>query len=393
MSSAACFTQAATRQVPSDQNGHGAGDSEAGYEQADALSRYIGQTPHLAQLVERPLHLAMLTLAYEQACDQPSGLMELYGQACEILWRETPSHAPPTDPSALGQSRTPRSHLPLSLAFQAMRAGRPAAPAAGRETMPAATALVVERTAGTYVFAHQSIQHFLAATYLRTQADDSEVFALPDSPPWKEVLRFYCSEVEGRRILRTCLSRDQPSPGVIQLAAMYLQETGDDDEVRNELEELLNESARDPDPLLKQAAESALFDLRLGRGGDSGEGLSDPVTIAEYQVFLDSSPMAGAKHRPDHWTGGHTPQQEHPTATIAGRACGRRGRFLPMAHRQAAERMDLSIASFGRGVGRERRPRPDPRDGLLGRLRQPRHLHGERRTTASHDLLHRAALS
>ena len=198
-----------------------------------------------------------------------------------------------------------------------MRAGRSDASAAGTETMPAATALVIERTPGTYAFAHQSIQHFLAATYLRTQADDSEIFALPDSPPWKEVLRFYCSEVDGRHILRTCLSRDQPSPGVIRLAAMYLQETGGD-EVRNELEQLLSESARDADPLLKQAAESALFDLRLGCGGDTGEALGDPVTIAEYEVFLESSPMAAAKHRPDHWTGSHGPQQEQPTASIAG---------------------------------------------------------------------------
>ena len=308
-----------TGRVPSDQNGHGAGDSEVGYEQADSLSRYIGQTPHLAQLVERPLHLAMLTLAYEEGCDQPSSLEELYGQACEILWRETPSHALPTDPSALRQSRTPQSPLPLSLAFVAMRAGRTAAPADGREATPTASVPVVERAAGTCSFAHPSIQHFLAATYLRTEADDSEILALPDTPTWKEVLRFYCREVDGRRILRTCLSRDQPSPDVIRLAATYLQETGAGDyEIRDELEHLLNQSAQGADSLTRQAAESALFDLRLGRGGDSGEALGNPITTAEYQVFLDSNPMAGARHRPDHWTGGHRPQQAQPAASVAG---------------------------------------------------------------------------
>ena len=329
------------RQVPEDQNGHGGSDSEGAYREADGLARYVGQTPHLARIVERPLHLAMLMLAYEQGCDQPSNLDELYGQVSEILWEGQPTATPP----AIGQP-TSRPQLPVPLAFRATSEAQGVAAADYKEAMPPGAGLVVERSPGEYTFVHESIRHFLAATYLRTEAADSELFALPDTPPWREVLRFFCKEVEGRRVLGSCLSHHPPSLGVIRLAAMYLRETdAGDDAVRTQLEELLSESAAGDDPSVQQAAETALFDLRLGPDGD-GSALGEPITIAEYEAFLEESPAAGVSHRPDHWSPGRR-SDEPPDAPVAGLRAADAAAFCGW------------LAQTRRGPGTYRLPRQD----------------------------------
>ena len=98
---------------------------------------------------------------------------------------------------------------------------------------------------------------------------------------------------------------------------MYLRETdAGDDAVRTQLEELLSESAAGDDPSVKQAADAALFDLRLGPD-DDGSALGEPITIAEYEAFLEESPAAGVSHRPDHWSPGRR-SDESPDAPIAG---------------------------------------------------------------------------
>ncbi len=224
----------------------------------EALLSQLRRNAHLYELAANPLLLTMIVNVHRIRGELPGTRAELYAEICRVvLWRhDYKRSAEPGDGSLDGERKErilrelaftmmregtrdlPRSQaLDLIDAFLAprppdgpagtsatsvasvpepgpdLRAGAPAGePATGTSAnellMDMGTSgLLLEREIGTYSFAHQTFQEYLAAAYIQDHPElESMLTGAVDDPWWRETTLLYVTRADPTGIVQACLA-------------------------------------------------------------------------------------------------------------------------------------------------------------------------------------------
>lgn len=176
-------------------------------------------------------------------------------------------------------------------------------------------------------FAHPVIQDFFAVGHLVSEKpDDARLCELVEDPWWGQPLRLFAERGERLRIVEACIRRDHPSGTCLALARDCL--AGYQGEIAGPLQVLGAEVARRAASAGRQSQVASL----LGRLNDtaaldgSSQLLRQPLTNADYQLFVDSARGDGRRYFLDHWNA-----ERFPPGTGEETATGiRRGDLQPL---------------------------------------------------------------
>lgn len=295
----------------------------AGKESNDLLVR-LRKRKALKDLSVNPLLLNMITMVHKYRGALPGSRVELYGQICEVLLGRWKQAKEVEDKLSANQKLTilrplavtMMSHEKLTLpepevkkviesVLRRISGGSLNVPEALDE-LQAGTALLQEREQGHWGFCHLTFQEYLTAAHWQAGKDVPQDWKpLVAQTWWHETLRLYAAQADATPILTACL--DVGSLFALTLAADIMDERPHEisKEVRNAVIERTQASLEAEDLVERRFA----AEIRLSQRLNSLYMIDDrthidlnPITCAEYQMFLDEMQQEDRFFHPDHWT-------------------------------------------------------------------------------------------
>lgn len=205
--------------------------------QAADLLAWIERTPALAGLTS-PVMLNLIAGAHLRAGADPRGIVEVYEELLELLFRRRQEGKHTADPSGLSSEQQLRIARRLAL-FQLEdgrprfdegdvydQAGRIVRGRAGvREFFTSMTenGLLVELGDGNYAFVHRPVQEYLAAQQLTEQKSVRMLAGRIEDPGWWQTIVFWAAKSDASLVIRACL--DSATTQALELARNCLAVT------------------------------------------------------------------------------------------------------------------------------------------------------------------------
>lgn len=291
---------------------------------AEDLLRRLRNMPALSELAVNPLLLTMITTVHRYRSSLPGRRVELYAEICDVFLGKR------QQAKGLILDLTPaqKKHVLTHLAFRMMQAkeraislqeaivaiSEPLQKVGPQNTgedflrlIENSSGLLLEREAGTYSFAHLTIQEYLAAVYIATNRVEKVLIEQIGTSWWHETIRLYAAQADATSIISACLIGARPSVPLLTLAIECLDEAREvEPNIREEIRAILARGVDDPDPARRHAIGEALLTLRVRKMVriDEESYVDDTfISNAEYQLFLDESYLSHRFLRPDHWEG------------------------------------------------------------------------------------------
>ncbi|GAA4554032.1 NACHT domain-containing protein [Amycolatopsis samaneae] len=295
----------------------GDGRAAAKARSADLLDR-LKRSPQLYELTANPLLLTMIANVHRESGALPGSRAELYGEICRVvLGRRQEAKDLPVIGAKV------KEPLLRRLAFDMMRErtrdasreevlaalrrrGRLRAEAPAAEdllTDLTSNGLLIEREAGTYAFAHQTLQEYLASEHIRVERLEHVLVDNITEPWWRETTLLYAASTPADAIVEACLDSDD-STALLLAFDCAEQDDGLSDDTRARVSERLSRAlSSTTDSELKVQFLGALV-VRQFRGririGDTAQVCRSPVfagTFAMYRGRLgstsDTTPASG----------------------------------------------------------------------------------------------------
>lgn len=292
--------------------------------EASDLMQRLRAAPSLRTLTVNPLLLTMIVMVDRYHGDLPGSRVDLYVEICEVLlgrWRQARGVR---DIWTAAQKLVVLRHLAAHMmehnlrdittaeaieviAKPLKRVGvRGVATKSFLSDLQANSALLLEREAGRWSFAHLTFQEYLTSTHwLEQKAVEHNWNNLVSDSWWDETLRLYAAQGDASPLVRACLTNN--SERALMLAADCLDEALEiDPEVRSAAEECVIAALESTDTNRRRLAAEVQLSRRL-KGlhltmDDQCEIDINYLTCAEYQLFIDDMMARYKYHQPDHWT-------------------------------------------------------------------------------------------
>ena len=292
--------------------------------QASDLMQRLRAAPSLRSLTVNPLLLTMIVMVDRYHGNLPGSRVELYAEICEVLlgrWRQARGVRDVwTAAQKLVVLRYLAAHMmehklrDISttetievIAEPLRRVGvKGVATKSFLSDLQANSALLLEREAGRWSFAHLTFQEYLTSTnWLEQKSVKHDWNELVSDSWWGETLRLYAAQGDASPLVRACLSNS--SERALMLAADCLDEALEiDPEVRNAAEESVIAALESSDENRRRLAAQVQLSRRLKNlhltMDDQCEIDIGYLTCAEYQLFVDDMLARHRYHQPDHWT-------------------------------------------------------------------------------------------
>lgn len=290
---------------------------------ANDLIERLRNAPSLRSLTVNPLLLTMLVMVDRYHGDLPGSRVELYAEICEVLlgrWRQSRGVRDTTTAAqklvvlrfiaANMMTRKLRDIAATDLIELAAkplnRVGLAAVDTKSFLTdLQANSALLLEREAGRWSFAHLTFQEYLTSCYWLEQRNiDHDWITLVDDSWWVETLRLYAAQADASFLVQACVSSN--SERALMLAADCLDEALElDNDVRAAAEDCVIAALESIDSDRRRLAAEVRLSRRLKRlqltANDQCEIDLDYLSCAEYQLFLNEMAARCEYHQPDHW--------------------------------------------------------------------------------------------
>ena len=291
---------------------------------AEDLVERIIQNRAIADMAKNPLLVTMIATVHYCGSALPGRRVELYQKICDLLLGPR-QEAKKIDILLTGeQNKSVLQTLALGLMERKTRefrsglgeeliqdelkkvAGNKLTPSDFLKNVKEVSGLLVERELGVYEFAHLSFQEYLAAAQIKELQQDDILIDNFDDSWWAETIRLYAAQGDATNLIRQAI--EDQTINSLSLAVDCLEESLKvEPEVREELEEMLDEGLESSDPeIVKLVAEVKLY-RRLNNLREIDENTEIDlgyITYAEYQLFVDeqlnsqSHFPAGSSKRP-----------------------------------------------------------------------------------------------
>jgi len=291
----------------------------------DLLSR-IQNTESLHPLAQNGLLLTMIATLHRFDAQLPGRRVELYEQIFQVFFRRrdllgasllTPEQSKSVL-MPLASYMMEKRLREISLEEAASFIQKDLAEVIGENIQPVEflrfiqeqSGLLLEVSQGLYSFASLTFQEYLASAYYSERQHVEKLVWEIQNDWWWEVIRLFCAQSDGTRIIEACLVEEPIRLSQLELAISCLEEAlRVEVGVRARLNEIIRQGVDNPDPKWRNVIASALLYKRL-RFMDriDARRLIDNslVTNVEYQIFLDHESSKG-NFCPDHWTEGRFP--------------------------------------------------------------------------------------
>jgi Predicted NTPase (NACHT family) len=181
--------------------------------------------------------------------------------------------------------------------------------------------LLLERERGTYSFAHQTFQEYLAMVHVQENHLEHELLAHVETSWWHETILLFCAQADATAILQACMTQSLPSLEALILAIGCVEEARTiKAEVKEQFYVLMEQGIAHVQPERRTVIVEALLKRRLQQMFHlQGTTFVDAslVTCAEYQLFWDEQHIHAHHPAPDTW-GKDTFPPEHGRDVVQG---------------------------------------------------------------------------
>ncbi|RBQ17994.1 hypothetical protein DP939_21720 [Spongiactinospora rosea] len=302
-------------------------------EAADDLLVRVRAQPALFDLAANPLLLTMICNVHRYRGALPGGRAELYGEMCEVLlYRRQEAKRLADPPSGLtgGQKKLVLRELALHMMRHKVRdlptrdLHKVITPALARVvrradaaeflTMVERSGLLVQREAGSYAFAHLTLQEYLAAEEIREKNRPDILTETVDDPWWRETALLWAAGSDAGPLVEACLRS-----GSARALALAFDCQDDALELapglRDRLDDLLSSSVDDERRALMVQVKVTRSLRRTITLGNGAEACAIPVSAGLYRLFVEDSAWRGEERRPD-LPGGVWPDDDDPISGL-----------------------------------------------------------------------------
>ena len=300
---------------------------------ADLLGR-LRKAQHLYDLAVNPLLLTMMAHVHKYRGVLPGSRAELYREICQVfLGRRQSGKGLAVEltadqresvlrPLAYEMMKRRWRDIPASEAAQVIhRQVSRVAPGVPPEQFLQATeqlsGLIIERESGSYSFAHLTFQEYLAAARIRDLGEIKELLTRADDTWWREVILLYCASADAGPVVEACLTTDTARSLLLasdcSAAAREL-----DPAIRGRLQQTLSAETHSSNPVRAQLIGEVVLARKLRRTNRTPDGqmvVGEPITNAEYALFIRAELSAGRDRRPLHWSEDLVAEQPDAPAT------------------------------------------------------------------------------
>lgn len=304
------------------------------------LSR-IDRSSDIAKLSVNPLLLTLIANVHRFRSSLPGRRVELYNEIFEVfLGRRQEARGVQMD-----LTPAQRKLVLQSLAWHLMQARKreimsqeaaewirpqlekvcPSSdPVEFLKSVERGSGLLLEIEAGNWSFAHKTFQEYLAAVYVHERNLASTLPGFVDDEWWHETIRLYVAQGDASMVVNACLLSDPPSLPSVVLAVRCAEEARELSlDVRQRLQVIVERELESTDVRRRQFAAECRMELRVRSMPQVDESLyldDQPITNAEYQLFVDSTSQAGTCRLPDQWM-----EQDFPKGQASFSVVGVRG--------------------------------------------------------------------
>lgn len=289
---------------------------------SEELIDRIKKAPSLVAMAANPLLLTMIATVHHYRGALPGRRVELYAEICDVLLGRRQDAKGLQDTISAAQKKFILQNLALNLMQKEVRRFKideganliketlervisdSKSPEKFLRRIENLSGLLVERELGYYEFVHKSIQEFLAATQIKDTNQEHLLIENIDNPWWDETIRLYAAQTDITRIVDAAMHRWTISS--LTLAYSCLDEClYIDNSLRKKLDKWLDASVNHHDRNLSSFAANVKLSRRLKRDwkviSDKTEITFEPITNAEYQIFLDDALCEYQYCFPEHW--------------------------------------------------------------------------------------------
>jgi hypothetical protein len=288
---------------------------------AEDLLQRLYKAPALNALTTNPLLLTMIAMVHRHHGVLPDRRADLYSEICNVLlsgWKEAKGLR---DNLTAKQKRTVLEKLAAIMMQHRLRE-LSTDKAINIITIALQTDDTIDADAKTFLydinessgllletetekwrFAHLTFQEYLAAAYFLKNNTSLDFSTLVDDSWWHETLRLYAAQGDATNLIKACISKD--TVPALSLAADCLDEEGKiekhtKEEAYKKLDDAIYSNSYERRTL---AAEVKLY-RRLSkpwRKITNNISISEPISCAEYQLFINDMLTKGINYQPDHW--------------------------------------------------------------------------------------------
>ena len=285
------------------------GVKQVAEEQANQLINRIVDSRPLAAMAINPLLLKMIATVHRRGNVLPGKRVELYKEICQILLEKRQRAKNIT----VGLTALQKQSILQELALKLMQNQTREFTLSQAEnwiskevqSLPKLnnieafikdirdeSALLIEKEIGIYELAHLSFQEYLAAIEVKESNQEQILISNINEIWWAETIRLYAAQVNASNLVSAVVNMSPPSINAFLVVADYEEEGWRlDQNVRQKLEEKLNDNLNSSDPKFFQLAAQVKLVRRLSKLVRIDEELEidndSYITCAEYQLFLD----------------------------------------------------------------------------------------------------------
>ena len=292
-------------------------------ESADELIQKLVSKQALFELSVSPLLLTMITTVHRYRSSLPERRVELYAEIFDVFLGKrrrgkgldidlTPAQKrrvlkPLAYSMMQAEQREISTNEAISVINLLLLSVSPNSDAAEfLKHIEESSGLLIEKENNIYSFAHLTFQECLAAMHARdTEGLVGHLAKNVSDSWWHETIRLYSALGDASKIIQACLLDQQSSVSALTLAFECVDEALEvQPDVRDAVEELIQERVEDTDPTLRDLVAEAMLSLRIKRLirlDDSRKVDIDLISHAEYQLFLDEMYNKREYYQPDHW--------------------------------------------------------------------------------------------
>ncbi|WP_159785858.1 GUN4 domain-containing protein [Sodalinema gerasimenkoae] len=286
-------------------------------EKANRLIQALLLNPPMRRLAGNPLLVTMIATVHALGNALPKRRVELYREICDVLLGRRLYAKQLTLPLTAGQNQNILQVLALALMQQgkttfelqavepliqeqlAKTSAQTLTPAQWLKGIQDDVGLLVEKTIGSYEFAHLSFQEYLTAVQVKNLKQEQLLVQHFEDGFWAETIRLCAAQSNASTLIQYAIHHQ--SIQTLSLAYDCLEEglevTG---EVRQDLEEILEAGLCSDNPEVAAIAATVKLSRRLNRLLEDDAGLAIDLSYlsqAEYQFLTHQGDDSENKFR------------------------------------------------------------------------------------------------